>query len=106
MASRDALLHECKFDWDQYKSDDFMGEAILDLSKYADGSVHFVRLELEPFSNLPGTFLAPSLTLAVECSQVRLELDQYDSRSTDEEIKGHVSLEVQFIDRGRGAYHR
>ena len=57
-------------------NDDFLGEALIDLSRYADGQTH----------------------------SLKVELDQYDSTSTSDEVKGHLSIEVQVTKRaGAGA---
>ena len=67
LSTSSALLHLTCFDWDKVGSDDFLGESLIDLSKYADGAMH----------------------------KLRVDLDQYDSNSTRDEVKGYLTLEVQ-----------
>jgi Ca2+-dependent lipid-binding protein len=76
LTSSSCLLHLVCFDWDRVGNDDFLGEALIDLSRYADGQTH----------------------------SLKVELDQYDSTSTSDEVKGHLSIEVQVTKRaGAGA---
>lgn len=63
------VLHVVCFDWDRFGNDDFLGECLLDLSKYADGTKH----------------------------RLKLHMDQYNSQSTepDVEVTGHLEVELQ-----------
>ncbi|KOO33298.1 hypothetical protein Ctob_007767 [Chrysochromulina tobinii] len=73
LTSERALLHLVCFDWDRQGKDDFLGECLLDLSCYADGKPH----------------------------QLKLWLDQYDKDATKDNkgakdaITGWVTVEIQ-----------
>ena len=59
-------------------SDDFLGEALVDLNQYADGELHTLKVEL----------------------------DQYDSTSTSDEVRGHLTVEVQLTAKRAGGGSR
>ena len=67
LVSERALLHLVCFDWDRQGSDDYLGECLLDLSRYADGKPH----------------------------QLKLWLDQYDKDASKDAITGWVMVEIQ-----------
>ena len=46
LSHRGALLHCLVFDWDNFGSDDFLGETIVDLGKYEDERPHSLKLDL------------------------------------------------------------
>ena len=75
LASKRALLHLVCFDWDRQGSDDYLGECLLDLSYYADGKPH----------------------------QLKLWLDQYDKDASKDPITGWVMVEIQLRPAGRKA---
>ena len=72
LSTSDALLHVTVFDWDKIGGDDFLGEALVDLSQYADGLPHHLCLGL----------------------------DQFDSSTSKEQPTGHITVTIQ-IDRAR-----
>ena len=78
LAPKGCLLHLVCFDWDRMGSDDFLGEALVDLNQYADGELHTLKVEL----------------------------DQYDSTSTSDEVRGHLTVEVQLTAKRAGGGSR
>ena len=80
LLGKECVMHLVCFDWDRVGNDDFLGECLIDLSKYADGANHTLKLEL----------------------------DQYDSTSTQDEVKGYITVEIEVKSALRGgvASHR
>ena len=71
LTSARALLHVVCCDWDRLGRDDFLGECLVDLSRYADGQPHTLELEL----------------------------DRYDDAPAGEPVTGHILIEVTLVDR-------
>jgi len=67
LTSKNGLLHLVCFDWDRSGKDDFLGEALVDLSRYTDGRTH----------------------------RLKLMLDQYDTSATSDKVSGWVMVEIQ-----------
>ena len=70
LSKTECLLHLVCFDWNRAGTDEFLGESLIDLSKYEVGKAH----------------------------QLQLQLDQFDPQSTQETPTGHVTIELR-IDR-------
>ena len=66
-----ALLHLTCFDWDRVGTDDFLGECLVDLSKYSDGREHRLKLTLDQYAS-----------------------DQ-QTNDKNEEVRGSITVEVQ-----------
>mmetsp|Transcript_52026 Transcript_52026/g.134924 ORF Transcript_52026/g.134924 Transcript_52026/m.134924 type:complete len:308 (+) Transcript_52026:322-1245(+) len=66
LSSEHALLHLVCFDWDRVGKDDFLGECLVDLARYADGRTH----------------------------ELQLWMDQYDRETTTDAVKGHVTIQI------------
>jgi len=67
LPSRDAVLHLMCFDWDRTGTDDFLGECLIDLARYADGQKH----------------------------ELTCVLDRYDTSSGGDAVTGELVIEVQ-----------
>jgi len=67
LPSRDAVLHLICFDWDRVGTDDFLGECLIDLARYADGQKH----------------------------ELTCVLDRYDTSSGGDAVTGELVIEVQ-----------
>ena len=74
LTSENALLHLVCCDWDRFGKDDFLGESLVDLSRYADGKPH----------------------------QLTLVLDSYDPAADDEPVSGTIEIEVTLSQRHEG----
>ena len=46
LSKTECLLHLVCFDWDRAGTDDFLGESLIDLSKYEVGKAHQLQLQL------------------------------------------------------------
>ena len=70
LSTTGCLVHLVCHDWDRVGTDDFLGESLLDLATYADGALHTLKVDLE----------------------------QYDTRSAGVQVRGFLTVELQVTD--------
>ena len=68
LPSARGFVHVCVFDWDNFGTDDFLGEALVDLSAHATGELLSLELELADLSHSAAAHVSGSVQLQLVCA--------------------------------------